>query len=159
MQTGFVKAFTNSVQSFTVGFGQVERVMRALFVKELYIWPRFHSLVMQSLQEHQVVFSYINSYTEIYNSFLQPTVIELHIPISDKMSKIQTCILDLMNLTVKELKRVNKTIELQEITVENCLTKQFHKILQSQLDCIWHQLSVKSKQLIAELKTLRHLIT
>lgn len=29
------------------------------------------------------------------------------------MSKIQTSILDLMNLTVKELKRINKTLELQ----------------------------------------------
>ncbi|KAK5647030.1 hypothetical protein RI129_005494 [Pyrocoelia pectoralis] len=139
-KTGFVKAFSNSAQSFTVGYGHIERVMRALFLKELYIWPRFHSTVVQSLRERE------------------PQVIELQIPISDTMVKIQTCILDLMNLTVKELKRVNKTIELQEITVENCLTKQFHKILQSQLDCIWHQLSTKSKQLVADLKTLRHLI-
>ena len=53
-QTGFIKAFSNSVQSFTMGYGQVERVMRALFVKELYIWPRFHSVVIQSLKEHEV---------------------------------------------------------------------------------------------------------
>ncbi|KAK4880325.1 hypothetical protein RN001_008471 [Aquatica leii] len=139
-KTGFVKAFSNSVQSFTIGFGHVERIMRALFVKELYIWPRFHSTVIQSLRDRE------------------PQVIELQIPISSTMEKIQTCILDLMNLTVKELKRINKTVELQEITVENCLTKQFHKILQSQLDCIWHQLSSKSKQLVADLKTLRHLI-
>uniref|UniRef100_A0A1Y1JT47 DNA repair endonuclease XPF n=2 Tax=Photinus pyralis TaxID=7054 RepID=A0A1Y1JT47_PHOPY len=139
-KTGFVKAFSNSPQSFTVGYGHIERVMRALFVKEVYIWPRFHSTVVQSLRARE------------------PQVIELQIPISDTMAKIQTCILDLMNLTVKELKRVNKTVELQEITVENCLTKQFHKILQSQLDCIWNQLSTKSKQLVADLKTLRHLI-
>lgn len=53
-KTGFVKAFTNSPQSFTVGFGHVERIMRTLFVKELYIWPRFHSLVIQSLKKHEV---------------------------------------------------------------------------------------------------------
>ncbi|KAF5287071.1 hypothetical protein FQA39_LY16056 [Lamprigera yunnana] len=139
-KTGFVKGFSNSVQNFTVGFGHVERVMRALFVKELYIWPRFHSMVTQNLKERE------------------PQVIELQIPISSTMEKIQTCILDLMNLTVKELKRINKTVELQEITVENCLTKQFHKILQRQLDCIWNQLSSKSKQLVADLRTLRHLI-
>lgn len=55
---------------------------------------------------------------EIFKSFvefiaLQPEVIELHVPISEVMSKIQTTILDLMNLTVKELKRINKTLELQ----------------------------------------------
>ncbi|KAJ3660762.1 hypothetical protein Zmor_005196 [Zophobas morio] len=139
-KTGFIKAFSNSVQSFTMGYGQVERVMRALFVKELYIWPRFHSVVIQSLKEHE------------------PQIIELHIPISENMSKIQTYILELMNITVKELKKINKTIELQEVTVENCLTKKFQKNLQMQLDCIWHQLSSKSRQLVADLKTLRHLI-
>lgn len=55
-KTGFVKAFTNSPQSFTMGFGHVERIMRTLFVKELYIWPRFHSLVIQSLKKHEVGF-------------------------------------------------------------------------------------------------------
>nr|XP_022901914.1 DNA repair endonuclease XPF isoform X1 [Onthophagus taurus] len=138
---GFIKAFSNSPQSFTVGFNQVERIMRSLFVKELYLWPRFHNSVIKTLKQ------------------CEPQVIELHIPISDTMSKIQTCILDLMNLTVQEIKRINKTLEMQEITVENCLTKNFHKILQSQLDCIWHQLSRKSKQLVADLSTLRHLIT
>lgn len=71
---------------------------------------------------------------------------------------MQTYILELMNLTVKELKRLNKGVELQEITVENCLTKKYHKILQAQLDVIWHQLSQKSLQLLSELKILRHLL-
>lgn len=53
-QTGFIKAFTNNAQSFTIGFGHVERVMRALFVKELYLWPRFHSLVIQNLKQYEV---------------------------------------------------------------------------------------------------------
>lgn len=74
------------------------------------------------------------------------------------MRKVQTLILDLMNLTVKELKRLNRTFELQEITVENCLTKKFHKILQSQMELVWGQLSGKSQQLIADLRTLRHLM-
>jgi DNA excision repair protein ERCC-4 len=55
-KTGFIKAFSNSVQSFTMGFGHVERVMRTLFVKELYIWPRFHSMVIQSLKQYEVSF-------------------------------------------------------------------------------------------------------
>jgi DNA excision repair protein ERCC-4 len=139
-KTGFIKAFSNSVQSFTMGFGHVERVMRTLFVKELYIWPRFHSMVIQSLKQYE------------------PQVVELHVPISENMSNMQTYILELMNMTVKELKRINKTVELQEITVENCLTKKFQKNLQMQLDGIWNQLSDKSRQLVADLKTLRHLI-
>ncbi|CAG9863066.1 unnamed protein product [Phyllotreta striolata] len=139
-KTGFIKAFTKNVQSFTFGYGQIEKVMRALFVKELYIWPRFHSIVTKNLKERQ------------------PIVCELHIPIPEKMKKMQTYLLELMNLTVKELKRINKTIELQEITVENCLTKKFHKILQAQLETIWHQLSKNSLQLVEDLKTLRQLM-
>ncbi|XP_044750246.1 DNA repair endonuclease XPF [Coccinella septempunctata] len=139
-KTGFIKAFTNSAQSFTMGFGHVERIMRNIFVKELYIWPRFHSLIISSLKRNE------------------PLVIELHVPISENLQKTQTYILELMNLTVKELKRINKSVELEEITTENCLTKKFHKILQSQLDLIWNQLSTRSRQLISDLKTLRHLI-
>ena len=33
---------------------QVERVMKALFVKKLYLWPRFHALVNSSLEQHKV---------------------------------------------------------------------------------------------------------
>jgi DNA excision repair protein ERCC-4 len=73
-KTGFIKAFSNSVQSFTMGFGHVERVMRTLFVKELYIWPRFHSMVIQSLKQYE------------------PQVVELHVPISENMSNMQTYI-------------------------------------------------------------------
>lgn len=47
---------------------------------------------------------------------------------------------------------------LQEITIENCLTKKFHKILQSQLDCVWHQLSVRTKEYVQDLKVLRSMI-
>ncbi|GLV38110.1 meiotic 9 [Carabus blaptoides fortunei] len=139
-KTGFIKAFSSGVESFTIGFGHVERIMRALFVKELHIWPRFHALVQQTLKQYE------------------PTVVELHIPISTTMKNLQTCILDLMNSIVKELKRINKTLEMPEITVENCISKKFHKILQAQLDCIWYQLTATSKQIIADLKTLRYLI-
>lgn len=53
-QTGFVKAFSSSPESFTVGFATVERVMRALFVKNLFLWPRFHATVSSSLEKRKV---------------------------------------------------------------------------------------------------------
>lgn len=46
-------------------------------------------------------------------------------------------------------------LDTDELTVENAVSKSFHKILQMQLDPIWHQLSMKTKQLVADLKTLR----
>ncbi|XP_051174347.1 DNA repair endonuclease XPF [Leptopilina boulardi] len=139
-KTGFIKAFTSSALSFTVGFSQVERVMRTLFVTKLYLWPRFHSTVKKSLSKRE------------------PEVVELHVSLTPKMLSIQTALLDIMNFIVKELKKNNKFLELDELTVENAVAKKFHKFLQQQLDPIWHQLSQKTKILIADLKTLRSLL-
>lgn len=139
-KTGFIKAFSNSPESFTYGYGHVEKVMRSLFVKDLFIWPRFHAIVQKSLKP------------------FEPQVIELHIPMSQKMTLIQTHILDVMNYLVKEVKRINRFVDMDEITVENCVTKKFHKILQAQLDSIWHRLSAQTKLLISDLKVLRSLM-
>lgn len=139
-KTGFIKAFTNSALAFTVGFSKIERVMKALFVKKLYLWPRFHTLVNNSLEKHK------------------PDVIELHVKITSKMLNIQTSLLDVMNYVIKELKKLNKYLDLDELSVENAIAKKFHKQLQSQLDPVWHQLSSTSKQLLSDLKTLRALL-
>jgi DNA excision repair protein ERCC-4 len=40
-KSGFIKAFTDKATSFSSGFCQVERVMRNLFVKKLFLWPRW----------------------------------------------------------------------------------------------------------------------
>lgn len=123
-----------------MGYGHVEKVMRNLFLRELFLWPRFHALIQKNLKAYE------------------PVSVEFHIPLSPKLTLIQTHILDLMNFIVKELKRINPFVDLGEVTVENCVIKQFQKILQAQLDVIWHQLSSKTKQLITDLKTLRSLM-
>lgn len=139
-KTGFIKAFSSSCEAFTMGYGHVEKVMRNLFLRELFLWPRFHALIQKNLKAYE------------------PVSVEFHIPLSPKLTLIQTHILDLMNFIVKELKRINPFVDLGEVTVENCVIKQFQKILQAQLDVIWHQLSSKTKQLITDLKTLRSLM-
>ncbi|KAI4498440.1 hypothetical protein M0802_006375 [Mischocyttarus mexicanus] len=139
-KTGFIKAFSNSALSFTFGFSNVERVMKTLFIKKLYLWPRFHTIVNNSLSKRK------------------PEVLEFHVRITVKMLHIQTALLDAMNYVVKELKRINKYLDLEELTVENAIAKKFHKQLQSQLDPVWHQLSFTSKQLLSDLKTLRGLL-
>lgn len=139
-KTGFIKAFTNSPLAFTVGYSRVERVMKALFVKKLYLWPRFHTVVNNSLSKHT------------------SDVIELHCKFTPKMEHIQTALLDIMNFIVKELRNLNKYLDLDELTVENAIAKKFHKQLHLQLDPIWDQLSSTSKQLFSDLKTLRSLV-
>ncbi|XP_041988580.1 DNA repair endonuclease XPF [Aricia agestis] len=140
-KTGFIKAFSNSPISFTFGYHQVEKVMRALFITELFLWPRFHGTIIKS-----------------FKSRPSAEVTEIHIPLSTNMGIIQTCLLDIMNYTVKQVKSINRGLDMQEITTENCITKKFHKILQSQLDCVWHQLSTRTKEYIQDLKVLRSMI-
>ncbi|KAH8260794.1 hypothetical protein KR026_008609, partial [Drosophila bipectinata] len=139
-KTGFIKAFSNSAEAFTIGYSHVERTMRNLFVKNLFIWPRFHASVRNALHPWQA------------------QTIELHVPLTPSQTSIQTHILDIMNFLVREIKRINRTVDMEAVTVENCVTKKFHKILQAQLDCIWHQLNSQTKLIVADLKILRSLM-
>uniref|UniRef100_T1HKQ6 DNA repair endonuclease XPF n=1 Tax=Rhodnius prolixus TaxID=13249 RepID=T1HKQ6_RHOPR len=138
--SGFVNAFSHSPQLFTSGMMKLERIMKTLFVSTLSLWPRFHALVSSTLKQKE------------------PAVIELQLDMTPKMVTIQTAILDCVNFCIKEIKRINPTLDTEEITVENALSKTFYKLLQVQLDPVWNQLNAKTKQLICDLKTLRTVI-
>ncbi|MPC42842.1 DNA repair endonuclease XPF [Portunus trituberculatus] len=81
--TGFVKALSSSPLSFTAGFCHVERIMRNLFVKKLYLWPRFHVDVNTCLEK------------------FHPEVVELHLSMTPAMKEIQMSLLDLITATVQ----------------------------------------------------------
>lgn len=136
-KTGFVKALSTSPLSFTAGFCHVERVMRNLFVKKLYLWPRFHVDINTCLER------------------FHPEVVELHLSMTSAMKEIQMAVLDLITATVQELKRSNNSIDTEEFTPENAISKSFEKMLQVQLDPIWHQLSPRTRTLVADLKVLK----
>ena len=140
-KTGFIKAFSGSPVSFSQGFCQVERVMKNLFLRNLHLWPRYHSTVSSVLAS------------------CQPQVVEIHLQLTAMMQDVQTAVLDLISFTLKEVKRLNPNLNSEELTVENSMSKSFHKILQRELDPVWHQLSGKSRQLVSDLKTLRLVLT
>ena len=50
---GFVKAFSEDAENLQTGFGRVERTMRLLYVKRLYLWPRFQATVADALDRFQ----------------------------------------------------------------------------------------------------------
>ncbi|CAL1528126.1 unnamed protein product [Lymnaea stagnalis] len=136
-KTGFIKAFTDNPEAFTSGFCHVERMMKNLFVKKLFLWPRFHASVVSTFKRHKV------------------DVIEIHQTMTPAMTACQTFLLDLINACINELKRSNTSIDTDEITVENALSKSFEMIIRLQLEPIWHLLSARTRQLVADLKTLR----
>ncbi|KAI8492233.1 DNA repair endonuclease XPF [Branchiostoma belcheri] len=128
---GFIKAFSDMPTAFHSGMCHVERVMKNLFVRKLYLWPRFH---------------------------VSPEVVELHLHMTDSMTAIQTSILDIMQACVRELRMFNPSLEAEDLTVENAISLMFDQIVRQQLDPVWHQLSGKTRQLVADLKTLRTLL-
>jgi len=46
-------------------------------------------------------------------------------------------------------------LEIDDLSVEYAITKGFDKVIRTHLDPIWHQLGAKTKQIVADLKTLR----
>ncbi|XP_061562791.1 DNA repair endonuclease XPF isoform X1 [Phycodurus eques] len=139
-KTGFIKAFTDKATAFSSGFCQVERVMRNLFVKKLYLWPRFQASVNTALDRHK------------------PDVVELHVSLTPSMKAIQSSILDIMGACLKELKCYNPTLEAEDLSLENTLSNAFDKTIRHYLDPLWHQLGSKTKALVQDLKVLRVLL-
>nr|DBA20308.1 TPA: hypothetical protein GDO54_016015 [Pyxicephalus adspersus] len=137
---GFIKAFTDNPVAFHTGFCQVERVMRNLFLKKLYLWPRFHVSVNSFLEKHK------------------PEVVELHISMTAAMLAIQASILDIMNACLMELKRYNPALEVEDLSLENAIGRAFEKTIRHFLDPLWHQLGAKTKSLVQDLKILRTLL-
>ena len=73
------------------------------------------------------------------------------------METIQTAVLDLLNFSMQELRRLNPSLVTEETTegtsggndllaVENAISRSFYKLLQRELNPVWHQLSWKTKQ-------------
>ncbi|KAK2496515.1 hypothetical protein MC885_000470, partial [Smutsia gigantea] len=106
---GFIKAFTDNAVAFDTGFCHVERVMRNLFVRKLYLWPRFHVAVNSFLEQHK------------------PEVVEIHVSMTPAMLAIQTAILDILNACLKELKCHNPSLEVEDLSLENAIGKPFDK--------------------------------
>ncbi|XP_027695290.1 DNA repair endonuclease XPF [Vombatus ursinus] len=137
---GFIKAFSDNAVAFDTGFCHVERVMRNLFVRKLYLWPRFHVAVNSFLEQHK------------------PEVVEIHVAMTPAMLAIQTAILDILNACLKELKCHNPSLEVEDLSLENAIGKPFDKTIRHYLDPLWHQLGAKTKSLVQDLKILRTLL-
>ena len=92
---GFIKAFSSSPLSFTAGFCWVERVMRGLFLRNLYLWPRFHNDIVSAYKQLET----------------EPVMVEIHVQITHH---IQTGLLDLINSSIQELKRLNPSLNVDD---------------------------------------------
>jgi DNA excision repair protein ERCC-4 len=83
-KTGFIKAFSDDPIHFVRS--KVERVMKNLFVKKLFVFPRFHVDIESTFDKYK------------------PEVVEVHVQLSSYSHAIQMALLDIINVLVQELK-------------------------------------------------------
>ncbi|KAG1814268.1 uncharacterized protein BJ212DRAFT_1482008 [Suillus subaureus] len=86
-------------------------------------------------------------------------VIELYQHLTEPMEAIHHAIVQCMTVTLSELKRSNKTLELDDLNVESAYFRSFDAVVRRQLDPVWHKVGPRTKQLVGDLATLRRLLT
>ncbi|CAG8727296.1 18554_t:CDS:1, partial [Acaulospora morrowiae] len=139
---GFIKAFSDSPESFNYGFSPLQTALQYLQIRKVFIWPRFHITIRKCLEERK------------------SDVIELHQPLSESMEELQTAILECIEACISELRKANIAwLDLDNLTVENAFSRSFDHLIRQQLDPVWHRISYKTKLLVGDLNTLRKLLT
>lgn len=140
-KVGFLKAFSDSPEPLTVGFSPLANTLQNLFLRKPSLWPRFHVTVAESLEGRR-----------------KAEVIELEVPMTDKMREIQNAVLECVETTVSELKKANTGLDMEDWTVDNALHRNFDVVIRRQLDPIWHRVSFRTRQMVADLSVLRSIL-
>jgi len=135
---GFLKAFSDSPEPFTTGFAPLANMLKNLFLQKASLWPRFHVSVAESLEGNR-----------------KAEVIELEVPMSDKMREIQNAVLECVEISITELRKSNTGLDMEEWTLDSALHKNFDMIIRRQLDPIWHRVSFRTRQIVSDLTDLR----
>ncbi|POM59367.1 DNA repair endonuclease XPF [Phytophthora palmivora] len=126
---GFIKGFCDDSVALSSGFNRVEQVLKHLYVRNVFLYPRFHVAVNSCLEKHQ------------------PEVYEIEVAFSPSMKIMQEALLVALEATVKELQRNTKSLDAADLTMDKALAKSFSSFIRRQLDPLWHKLPAKTKQL------------
>eukprot|EP00891_Asterochloris_glomerata_P002772 jgi/Astpho2/2772/gw1.00050.23.1_t len=137
-RTGFLRAVSDQPTVFSAGFSRLERVMKSLFLRRLFIWPRYEAGVKSTLEGHEC------------------ELIEMSLRLTPSMSAIYEAITDLLTLCLAELKK-SRNIDTSDMNIEQGLFKSFDDMVRRQMDAVWHTAPSKVKQLADDLRTLRTL--
>ncbi|KAK2783868.1 hypothetical protein FQN53_008930 [Emmonsiellopsis sp. PD_33] len=138
---GFLKAFSDSPEPFTTGFNPLANMMRNLFLRKPSLWPRFQVTVAESLEGRK-----------------KAEVIELEVPMTDKMKDVQNAVLECVEANINELKRANSGLDMEGWTVDSALQQNFDLAIRRQLDPVWHRVSSRTKQIASDLTVLRSIL-
>lgn len=140
-KVGFLKAFSDNPEPFATGFTPLSTMMRNVFLRKVSLWPRFQVTIAKSLEGKK-----------------KAEVIELEVPMSDSMRDIQNAIMECVEVSIKELKKANSGLEMDDWNMDSALHKSFDIIVRRQLDPVWHRVSWKTKQIVNDLTVLRGIL-
>lgn len=142
-RTGFIKGFSEKPSLFCNEMNKLDRAMRYMFLKRLSLWPRFHVSVNESFQKRT-----------------SPEVIELRLPMSELMKKIQYSIIQLISNCLKEIARSNLSIlcDFENLTPENIICWNLNQYYAKNFYSIWHQLNPKTKRTLDDIKLLKNIL-
>ncbi|KAJ2056197.1 DNA repair protein RAD16 [Coemansia sp. S146] len=133
----FVKAVSESPESFTLGFAPLEKTLKALGLRHVQLWPRFHVLVQEDL------------------ACAKSPVAELRLPPTRAMIELQQAALDCVSATISELSAATKLLDPDAINVESSLFRYFDALVKRMLAPHWHRLSPRVRGMVADLAALR----
>ncbi|CED82579.1 Structure-specific endonuclease ERCC1-XPF, catalytic component XPF/ERCC4 [Phaffia rhodozyma] len=137
---GFLKAFSDEPEHFNATMTPLQTCMKMLSLRRVTLWPRFHAEVHTSLGQRKA------------------DVIELYQPLTKGMQEIQGAIVECMDATLAEFRKSASGVDMDEMTVDNALFRNFDKIVRGQLDPVWHRVGPRTKRLVSDLTTLRLLL-
>lgn len=138
---GFLKAFSDQPEPFTMGFQPLTSILRNLFLRKPVLYPRFHVTVAKSLEGKR-----------------KAEVIELEVPMTDAMRDIQNAVIECVEASITELKKGNPGLEMDDWNMDSALHRSFDTIVRRQLDPVWHRTSFKTRQIVRDLSLLRTIL-
>lgn len=138
---GFLKAFSDQPEPFTSGFQPLTNILRNLFLRKPVLYPRFHVGVAKSLEGKR-----------------KAEVIELEVPMTEAMRNIQSAVLECVEVSIAELKKMNTGIIDLDFSVDSALHRAFDSIVRRQLDPVWHRVSFRTKMIVRDLTMLRTIL-
>lgn len=140
---GFIMGISQVAPNFIKGYACLDRTMRTIFAKELFLWPRSRAEIVESLETRA-----------------KPEVIEMRFTMTELMQSIQFAIMDLIGMCLKQMKESNASLldDADELDIENAISTTFGKFLHKRFEPVWNQLTLTTKRLISDVDTLRRLL-
>ena len=135
---GYIRALSDQPYRLGFSFGKLERVMKALHLRRLLLWPRFEARVADCLESSP------------------PEVVTVALELTEGLNAVQSGLADAMAACLKELRKC-RHLEGVDLSVEGALFKSLGEHLRTQLDPVWHTVGRKTRQVVADLQALRKL--